>query len=237
MERKPQRRQERRRQGGWALPAQDRTSIYIDDLAGHEVGQVRSDKENRARNFFGGCRAAERKDGRSHRFSGFRLEDGDGHVGGDPAGGGGVPEDVVAVVGFKRFHGVPVRAGLWAAVRGGVLGCNEVEIEFGPVGREMFNLYGAAAARTAGDECRLACQRNHQAPKVETRKSKLEYENRDLQRCAAAARVACNSARKSDAASASPLIRSGCHCTPTTQCLCGSCSPPSITPPRPTPAP
>src|SRR5260370_39583055 len=92
---KPQRRQERRRQGGWALPAQDRTSIYIDDLAGHEVGQVRSDKENRAGNFFGGGSAAERNDGRSHLLARLRLEHGNGHVSSDPAGSDRVHENIV----------------------------------------------------------------------------------------------------------------------------------------------
>src|SRR5882762_9384361 len=95
MERKPQRQQERRRQGGWALPAQDRTSIYIDDLAGHEVGQVRSNEENRAGNFLGGGSAAEGNDSRSHLLARFRLEHGNGHVGGDPAGSDGVHKNIV----------------------------------------------------------------------------------------------------------------------------------------------
>src|SRR6266446_4095095 len=95
MERKPQRQQERRRQGGWALPAQDRTSIYIDDFAGHEVGQVRSNKEDRAGNFFGGSSATERDDSGSHFLASFGLKHGIGHVGGDPAGGDGVHENIV----------------------------------------------------------------------------------------------------------------------------------------------
>src|SRR5260370_26309628 len=119
---KPQRRQERRRQGGWALPAQDRTSIYMDDLAGHEVGQVGSVKENLAGYFFGGGGAAKGNYRGSHLLARFRLKHGNGHVSGDPAGSDGVHKNIVtgefrgeafgeaddsalgcAVVGVQRF--------------------------------------------------------------------------------------------------------------------------------------
>src|SRR5450631_3929334 len=39
--------------------AQDRTSIYIDDLSGHEVGQVRRQKQDWPGNFFRGSCAAQ----------------------------------------------------------------------------------------------------------------------------------------------------------------------------------
>src|SRR5260370_38829092 len=83
---KPQRRQERRRQGGWALPAQDRTSIYIDDLAGHEVGQVRSNEENRAGNFLRGGSDVPGNDSRSHLPRRFPLEKGNGSFSRETAG-------------------------------------------------------------------------------------------------------------------------------------------------------
>src|SRR5260370_6937139 len=101
MERRSQRQVERRQQDGWALPAQDRTSIYIDDLAGHEVGQVRSNEENRAGNFLGGGSAAEGNDSRNHLLARFRLGHGNGHVGGGPAGSGRGQKKIVT----RKFRG------------------------------------------------------------------------------------------------------------------------------------
>src|SRR5271165_6293106 len=76
--------------------AKHRTSVYIDDFAGHEVGQVGGEEEDRAGNLFGGGRAAQRNRRGGHLLAGLGIENGIGHVGGDPAGGHGVHQDAVA---------------------------------------------------------------------------------------------------------------------------------------------
>src|SRR5712692_4765246 len=290
-ERRSQRQPERRRQFGWVLPAQDRTSIYIDDLAGHEVGQVRSHKEDGAGDFFGGGGAAERNYRGGHLLARFGLEDRNGHVGGDPAGGDRVHQNIVtgelgrktfgeaddaafgsavvgverfaplpgggadgddfagllldhlrdgevddgvdaleidadhvvpllfghlldggifevpnagvgyeniqaaetgdgvldkflivgmlADVGFERFHASAVLASFLLDLKRGVLGFDVVENHVGAGLREEFDGGRADAARTAGDECRLACERNHETP--ESRNSKIETRNLKLE--------------------------------------------------------
>src|SRR5258708_39331007 len=78
-----------------ASPAQDRTSVYIDDFAGHEVGQVGGEEQNGAGDFFRGGRASERDDRSSHFLAGLGFQNGIGHVGGDPTRSNAIYEDVV----------------------------------------------------------------------------------------------------------------------------------------------
>src|SRR5256885_13329531 len=78
------------------LPAQDGSPIYIDDFAGHEVGQVGGEEENGAGNLFGRAGAAQGNGGGDGFAAFFRVDDGIGHIGGHPAGGHAVHRDIVA---------------------------------------------------------------------------------------------------------------------------------------------
>src|SRR6266478_6840499 len=78
-----------------ASPAQNRTSIYIDDFSSHEVGQVGREEQNGSGDFFRSGRASERDDRSSHLLAGLGFQNGIGHVGGDPTGSNAIYEDVV----------------------------------------------------------------------------------------------------------------------------------------------
>ena len=90
---------------------------------------------------------------------------------------------VLAGVGFKRFDARAVLAGFLLDLERGVLGFEVTENHVGPGLCKHFDHRSSDAARTAGDECRFACQRNHDTPdwklenrnwKIETRKPRTE---------------------------------------------------------------
>src|ERR1700688_1067888 len=77
------------------LATQDRPSIYIDDLASHEVGQIGSQKKNRPGNFFRSSGATEWNGGGHHFLACFRFEHGIGHIRGNPPWRNGINENVI----------------------------------------------------------------------------------------------------------------------------------------------
>src|SRR5256885_10586639 len=100
------------------LPAQDGSPIYIDDFAGHEVGQVGGEEENGAGNLFGRAGAAQGNGGGDGFAAFFGVDDGIGHIGGHPAGGHAVHQDIVA----GEFAGEAFDQADDAALRGPVMG-------------------------------------------------------------------------------------------------------------------
>src|SRR5271155_727632 len=80
---------------GRASTAQDRTSVYIDDLSGEEVGQVRSQEENWTGDFLW-CRGSSQWNRRGDSLNtSFRLNNGIRHVCGDPSRSDRIHENVV----------------------------------------------------------------------------------------------------------------------------------------------
>src|SRR5580700_2138089 len=107
---------------------------------------------------------------------------------------------MLADVGLERFHARAVLAGFLLDLCGGILGFDVVEDYIGAGLCEEFDGCCPDAARTAGDECRLACERNHEAPK-EVKSPQLKVEGKGprhgqdfqlplqkTQRCATASR-------------------------------------------------
>src|ERR1700692_4913981 len=74
---------------------QDRSSIYIDDLASHEVGQIGRQKKNRPGNFFRSSGAPEWNGSGHHFLAGFRLKHGIRHISGNPPRRNGINENVI----------------------------------------------------------------------------------------------------------------------------------------------
>src|SRR5204862_8110621 len=67
--------------------------------------------------------------------------------------------------GLESFHASAVLGGFLLDLQRGVLGFDVVENYVGASLCKEFDGRRADSTRTAGDECRLACERNHQAPK------------------------------------------------------------------------
>jgi hypothetical protein len=81
---------------------------------------------------------------------------------------------VLARVGFESFHARSVLAGFLLDLQRRVLGFDITKDHVGAGLREYFDGCRSDAARTAGDERRFTCERNHDTPDWKLKKLKME---------------------------------------------------------------